>query len=192
MACQDLPDRPCPWLRCDATVHNTIYFFATIVKIFVMKLNRVRQLILSSIQLSTCLLISLNWNLRKLLSRFLVRQKLVNNSLQNWQLLKIRICRRSATVFCQYFISWSSSNRSWSKLGRTRWSKGGSPSSYGSGQQSIYQAQLRSFLFTTRWRFNIRVRHKLCCSLRCATYHNERSAGWARDGAFVFYRGEEW
>jgi len=25
MACQGLPDRPCPWLRCDATVHNTIY-----------------------------------------------------------------------------------------------------------------------------------------------------------------------
>ena len=25
MACQGLPDRPCPWLRCDDTVHNTIY-----------------------------------------------------------------------------------------------------------------------------------------------------------------------
>jgi len=25
MACQGLPDRPFPWLRCDATVHNTIY-----------------------------------------------------------------------------------------------------------------------------------------------------------------------
>lgn len=25
MACQGLPDRPCPWLQCDATVHNTIY-----------------------------------------------------------------------------------------------------------------------------------------------------------------------
>jgi hypothetical protein len=25
MACQGLPDRPCPWSRCDDTVHNTIY-----------------------------------------------------------------------------------------------------------------------------------------------------------------------
>jgi len=25
MACQGLPDQPCPWLLCNATVHNTIY-----------------------------------------------------------------------------------------------------------------------------------------------------------------------
>jgi len=25
LPCQGLPDRPCPWLRCDVTVHNTIY-----------------------------------------------------------------------------------------------------------------------------------------------------------------------
>jgi len=23
--CQGLPDRPCPWLKCDNTVHNTIF-----------------------------------------------------------------------------------------------------------------------------------------------------------------------
>jgi hypothetical protein len=25
MACQGLPDRPCLWLRCDTSVHDTIY-----------------------------------------------------------------------------------------------------------------------------------------------------------------------